>query len=246
MRTKARCPMPPRFQSLWMIGLFGLALFALAIDQAFADGHEPVFDVYALSAEADAEIDNDLMVATLLVQAQNSDPAALADRINGDMDWALGQLDEFPGIERRTLDYQTRPRYEGDRQQRVIGWSASQALELRVSDAELAADAIARLQERLQLVGMYWTTLPFTRRQVENRLIEEALNAFRDRALLVQQTMNSGGYRIVEMRIGDRDDGTGYRQRGFAMEADARVAAPSFEGGTSRITMRVDGRIQLD
>lgn len=240
--------MTPRFQSLWMVGLLGLALLALGIDRAAASDSDPLFDIYSFSVEVETEIPNDLMQATLAVTAENADPAALADTINQRMAQALEQLKDYPAIRSRSLNYQTVPRYEGNNARRIIGWSGSQTLRLETDDFGLAARALQELQADLQLQNMQLTTSRGARQAAEDKLVEEALQAFRQRAEQIQQAMQAAAYRVVDIQLGNETRSPRpLRQAPMAMEArSARgVEAPAVQAGTSTVQVRVDGRVQL-
>ncbi len=240
--------MPPRYQHLWMIGLFALALFAIGFDEAAADEHGPVFDIYAFSVDVEAEVQNDLMRVRLAATAENADPAAVADEINRRMKAAVEQLADFPGIRAETLAYQTRPRYESDDTRRIIGWTATQTLQLETGDFELAGKALQVLQEDLQVQSMQLSARRSTWQAAEQDLIDDALQAFRQRAVQIQEAMGAKAYRVIELNVGNGGN-PGAISRNLPMVMESRayrsVETPAVEPGTARVTVRVDGRVQL-
>lgn len=212
-------------------------------------GSPPVFNVYSLSADAEVEVHNDLMTANLVVQAEGSDAAELAESINETMAWAVEQMKVFQAISTETRDYQTRPRYDSSSARRIIGWYASQTLQLSTDDFEAAGLAIQTLQERLQVQGIKLSAKRETRRKSEDKLIKQALLAFKQRAELVQKSMNASGYGIIDVNItSDGFETPVYRERMLMDRASGAAveSAPAIEAGTSRVHVRVDGRIQLD
>ncbi len=227
------------FTLVMLLGVVGLPLHAHEM--------EPEYNVYALSAAAEADINNDQMSVELIVQSEGSDASELADRINSTMSWALTQLQPFDQVIGQTQDYQTYPQYERN-QSRIIGWRARQSLHLESENFEQIGKAVQVLQERLQVVGMQMSVKNDTRKKAEDKLINTALHTFKQRALLVQQNMNARGYRI--MRVSINTDGTGaalYAERGFRGVADMAVqSAPAIEAGKSHIQVRINGQIQLD
>jgi len=210
---------------------------------------EPIFGVFALSADAEVEVPNDLMTAKLVVQAEGNDAAVLAEQINSTMVWAVEQMKQFQAIRTETRDYQTRPRYDNKSGRRIVGWYASQTLQLATDDFEAAGLAIQTLQERLQVQGIQLSAKRETRRKAEDQLIKYALVAFKQRARLVQQSMSSTGYRIVDVNISTDDFADPVHHDRMMMERTRSAAietSPAIEAGTSRVHVRVDGRIQLD
>lgn len=239
------------FGYLLFICLSYACLSLMGSQVAFAQdshSHEPQYDVYQLSASAEIEVPNDLMTVTLVAQATGSDAAALANKINASMGWAVSKLKPYTAIDTRTLDYQTQPQYERNGS-RIKGWIASQSIRLETDDFEQAGKAIQMLQERLQVQGMRMSAKPATRKRAEDELMNKALNAFKERALLVQTNMGAPAYRIMNLSINTSGAGHQYSRgenyRG--VEAKMSVAsAPAIQAGTSQVTVQVNGQIQLE
>ena len=212
---------------------------------------ETLYDVYRLSSEARIEVDNDLMVATLVVQEEDADAAELASKVNATMSWAIEQMKSYPDVLVKSRDYQTYPRYENSSTRRLIGWRAQQSLELETDDFGSAGKAIQVLQERLQVQGIALSVKPATREKASEVLMQNALNAFKERAELVQRTMGSDNYRILDVDIQtENSGGINPRHARMAMESDDFGAqssiAPAIVAGSSTVVVRVYGRIQLD
>ncbi len=213
---------------------------------ANANDKEVLYDVYSLSANAQSEVKNDLMTVNLVAQAEGSDAAEVADSINGTMAWAVVKLKPFSTIKTETRDYRTNPKYAG-KPARIVGWNAVQMLQLESSDFEAMGSAIQKLQERLQVQGMNLSVKPSTRKEAEDRLINEAMNVFKQRALLVQQNMGSTGFRVININIGTAGHSPEYRQFDTMSRGAASMSsAPAIEAGASTVNVRIDGSIQLE
>lgn len=226
----------------WIVQASGLA-------QAQTGG-EPQYDIYSLSSEASAEVPNDLMIATLVVQHEDADAARLAEKVNSTMSWATQQLGEFDTLKISTRDYQTYPRYDSSQVRRLIGWRATQSLQLETGDFGAASQAIQKLQERLQVKGIRHMAQESTRRQASDALISEALDAFKARAALVQQNMGASGYKVLDVNIQTGESSAPPMFAARAEMADmvrSSVATePALEAGSSRVNVQVFGRVQLD
>ncbi|ASJ75506.1 SIMPL domain-containing protein [Granulosicoccus antarcticus] len=232
----------------WLVlaGLFGLQT-GLPV-QAQSSG-ETLYNVFNLTSEATTEIDNDLMMATLVVQQEHRDPAVLADKINSTMAWAVDLLRPFKTLNVKTRDYQTYPRYDTSQVRRLIGWRATQTLQLETEDFGAAGQAIQQLQEKLQVQGIRLMTKDSTREKASDQLIGEALDAFKDRALLVQENMGSSGYRILDVNIQTGQSNVPMLNARAEMADVMRssvASEPVVEPGTSRVSVQVFGRVQLD
>ncbi len=212
-----------------------------------AQNNDPVFDVFSLSATVETSVENDQMTINLQAQAQGSDAAELANQINATMGWAVARLRKFSDIASQTRDYQTHPRYERNGS-RIIGWNASQSLQLKTDNFEQAGEAIQTLQERLQVQGIVLSAKTATRKAAEDKLINEALDTFKKRAQLVQLNMGAPGYRMMDIRIDTSDHFPVMhdQMRMRSAEMSSVASAPAIEAGTSQVQVRIDGRIQLE
>ena len=85
-----------------------------------------------------------------------------------------------------------------------------------------------------------------TRKKVEDELIQKALENFRRRAVIVQDSMGASGYRVMQVSINTGDRPVQTRQHGQeAYVARSMSNAPAVEAGQSKITVGVSGRVQL-
>jgi len=230
---------------LWSI-VFGFITSIPSL--ANADGHEShtLYEVFSLSASASADVDNDWMTATLAVQAEDKDAAALANKVNATMSWAVNQLRPYSTLETKTRDYQTYPRYDSSQARRLIGWRATQTLQISTDDFKSAGKAIQQLQERLQVQGIQLSVKEATRKVASDRLINEALNAFKQRARLVQTNLGAPGYRIIDVNIHADNNAQQFNHYEADMMRSKVASAPAIESGSSKVSVQVSGRIQLD
>ena len=208
---------------------------------AWADTDLHYNQVHLQSRQSES-VSNDTMHVTLGTHAEQRDPASLARKINEDMEWALSKAKQVKGVKVSTGSYQTWPITNKNI---TTGWRGQQRLELESKDTESLARLAGELQDRLQIKSMNFTVSDDKRMAVENRLIEAALNAFKDRARIVGDNLQANGYRIVEINIGTSGQvpPVVYKARmAMAMEASAPVAV---EGGESDIQVTVDGTIEL-
>ena len=227
--------------------VLGMVLVPLTHAHAHED-NAPVFDQFSISASARGEVSNDLLTAQLVVEHEDRDSATLANRVNADMTWALEQVRQHPAVKAKSGTYNTWPQYER-KQNKVIGWRSRQVLKIESDDFDAARKAIKVLQERLQMNGLQLMAKPETREAQVDELIAEALNAFRKRAGLVQSSMGSTGYRVINVDI--HTDSRFHQQsihRNYAAEGIASsqvVNEPAIAAGSSEVVVSVSGRIQL-
>ena len=228
-----------------LVALAAVAFGALPTAPVRAQGTpEPAYDRYSLSAEASGEVANDLLVARLAVQEEDADPAALAERVNGAMSAALATLEGRDTISVRTLDYRTDPVYGKDSRE-VSRWRAVQQLELRTADIASGSAAIGELQATLVVQGVRLEPAPATRLAAEDALVVEALEAFAARAALVAETVGASGHRVVQADVQTEGARPPVYARAAAESRDVSVA-PALAAGTSELTVRVFGTVELE
>jgi len=218
-------------------------LFALAISlPSYAE--ELNYNLYHLSADAEDEIDNDIMKVTLLATHQALQSSEANKVVNKQMASALKTLKATKDIHYETGNYQTHPIYQN---QQIAGWKASQQIELKSADIDQLSDLVGELQKELKISSMRFDVSKQVRQKTENMLSVEALNQFKERAALMQKTMGADGYQVVAINVN-----TGMQRppiRRTMMRAEMAMAsdspAPSVEGGNSTINVEVSGQIQL-
>jgi len=227
----------------------GVAIAALALLAGVvpASGEsEDARNRVSFRVERSREVENDWVTAVIGVTHEDTDPARLADRINVDMSWALKAAQAKQGIRVRSGGYRTFPVQDPKRAQ-LRRWRGSQDLIVEGADAKLVSDILGELQSRLQLRSIVFGVSPERLRAVETELVDEALDAFRARAEGVRTKLGARGYEIVHIQV---ETPGGPPVRPMRMQAmgmaEARVAPPALEGGTSTLRVGANATIELE
>ncbi len=224
---------------LYLAASLALAGAALAAEPA------PRYNVVELQAEAQRELPNDTVTASLYVELNDANAAALAAAVNKAANEALRVAREYSSVRVRSGNNQTYPVYaKGNVLQ---GWRARAELRLESKDFEAASRLIGRLQSGMQLGNIAFSVSPQARRQAENELIAEAIAAFKARAEVVRGALAGRSYKIQRLNV---NSGYSAPPPRFAvahvMAAGApEVAAPNFDGGVSVVTVTVGGAIEV-
>lgn len=222
----------------WLAGL-ALAGFALGA-QAQEPGAGTLFNLVTLAAQAEREIANDLLTATLAAEAEGADPAPLADSVNRTMRRALELAREQRGIKVRSGAYQTYPVYDRNR---VARWRVRQELRIESTDFAAATALIGKLQSSLVVSQMALGVSNETRKAAENELVAEAIAAFEERARLARDALKAKSFRIRDLQI---SGGGPIAPRPMAARAMlAEGAPPAVEPGTTRVVVSASGTVQL-
>jgi predicted secreted protein len=205
---------------------------------------DDVEDQVNFQVQAGRDVENDRVVALLSATAENRDPAKLADSINSDMHWAVEKLKNQVAIKTQSGSYQTYPVYDN---KKIVRWRGRQDLQLESGDVDALSKVLGDLQERLQIQSLQFSVSPEKRIAVESALIEEALAAFRKRAALISRSLDAEDYGLVDMSIhtGGMRPPIPVRAEAASLASRTTASAPAIEQGTSRVTVQVSGRIQL-
>jgi predicted secreted protein len=219
-----------------------LLCLAVMASPGFADD-ELRYNQIRLQSRQTESVSNDTMHVTLQTYAEMQDPAKLAARINQEMEWALAQAKQQKGVKVRTGSYQTWP---VTRKEVTTGWRGQQDLILESRDTQALSRLTGLLQEKLQISSMSFSVSDEKRVTVENRLIDLALNAFKERARIVGDNLKADGYRIVELNVGTSTARPPmmHQARVASMSAGASDAV-AVEGGESDVRITVNGTIEL-
>jgi len=234
-----------RKSSMHIFRLFGIAtcLFFAVTSHAGESGRGTHSQV-ELQAEAQREVQNDLLNATLFVELNDQSPAALASHLNQRMTQALQTAKKFPAVRARSGNTHTFPVYA--RSNVLQGWRGRAEIRIESRDFDAAATLIGELQSSLQLAGISFAVSQQTRRAAENELTVEAITAFKARAEIVRGALAGESYRIQRLNL---QHGHNIPQPRFAMAraatATQEVAPPTFEAGVSLVTVTASGVIEL-
>lgn len=202
------------------------------------------YNLVSISAEAERDVPNDLMMVQLMVEHQDNSAAKVSQQVNQDMNWALKKLKGEKTLKYETQQYSTYPVYD---KHKIKGWRASQQLAIESEDFEKLSEVILVLQAKLQVKNMSFAPTKRTKKKVEDELVAEALDAFKKRAKLVQENMAASGYKMVNVHVNTQ----GNYAPVYAARSNMKVrtmsmeSAPAVEGGTSTMQVNVNGQIQL-
>ncbi len=220
-----------------------LSAYLLYFTPADAAEEAPRYNQINFQVERARPIDNDRMQAVLSLTAEDDSAAQLAERINRAMGMALTSAKAHAKLDVRSGNYQTYPVYNKDKIRR---WRATQELILEGTDFADLSQLLGQLQENLQLSSINFSVSAARRHAVEDELISQALEAFKQRAELVRKQFVTKSYRIVNISINTSGSTPPMLMRAASMEQMTKSAAPlAVEAGTSTVTVNVSGVIEL-
>ena len=216
----------------------------LACAQAQNVTAEPKGTKVNLDARSAMEVDNDVMRASLFVEMEDTDATRLADKVNRATSDALKVAKGFAGLRTKTSGYTSYPVTDKNK---IVRWRSRSEIAIEGEDFRLMADAIGKLQALMQLGAVDFSVSPATRTKAENGLTQSAIAEFLRKAELVTKGFKGSGFNVLEANV-SAEGGYNPPPRPMVMMksmSDSAPAAPSMEGGTSRITIVVNGSILI-
>ena len=219
------------------------ALAALQSAPALA-ADTPAPSTGELAAEASGPAAHDLAVAVMYAERSGASAAAVAREVNRDIAAALELARAQGAVKVQSGNVSTWPAYGKDGQGRITAWRMRSELRLESTDTAAMSELVGKLQESLALAQLSMEPAPETRRKAVSDVTVDALRAFEARAKLIADTLGRR-YRIAHLSVGEHglQPPPMPRMRAAAMAAEAAPAP--LEGGESRVSVQVGGRIEL-
>lgn len=200
-----------------------------------------------LQTEVSRDVQNDEMRATLYTEQSHRNPTTLANQISQTINTAMTAAKRYPAVTVKTTGQNTYPIY--DDKNRLTTWRARSEIELKSTDFRAMSELMAQLQEQLQLGNISFNVSTQQRKTVENELLTELTQAFKQRATILQTAWGSSGYELVNLTI-NTENQQHYPQpmmmaRASADMMEQKVATQTMEAGNSRIQISANGTVQL-
>ena len=231
------------------IKALSLALLALPITSFAAEpvSHQPT-DV-SFSVEAEKEVERDLLQVSLFYQAEGNDLSALnktmAEKMNKAIDLAKAQS----AVEIKDNSRNTWIRYDNKGKQQ--GWIARAELTLESKDSQALSTFVHELDGVLAIDRVSASVSREKLNSLEKELTKEALAKFKDKALLLQESLQMKGYTIQNLEISSPKDSTD----DYPIYAAAELSSKSLyssgkdetyaQSGKEKIKVSVNARIAL-
>lgn len=211
---------------------------------ASAAASEPAAPIVELQAQATRQIPNDEMVVQLTAERAGTDMGVLNDEVLAALKSAIAAGKAVNGVAARLGSVTTLPEHD-DRGQRT-GWRVRGTLVLEGSDMQATGALAGRLASDLQIGAVQFRLTASRRAAEENRLLQEAAAAFRERAARTAAAFGFAGYELRQLSV-QADAPETDRPMPIAMRAagaPARSDVPD-DGGEATVRITVSGSIQL-
>ena len=226
-----------------------LALLALPIASFAADpiSHQPT-DI-SFSVEAEKEVERDLLQVSLFYQAEGNDLSALNKTMAEKMNKAIELAKAQSAVEIKDNSRNTWIRYDNKGKQQ--GWIARAELTLESKDSQALSTLVHELDGVLAIDHVSASVSREKLSSLENELTKEALAKFKDKALLLQESLQMKGYRTQSLDVSSAKDST----NDYPIYAAAELSSKSLyssgkdetytQSGKEKIKVSVNARIAL-
>ena len=227
-----------------------MALLALPI-ASFAEG--PV-DNYppqvSFTVESEKNVERDLLRVSLFYQAEGNDLSAPNKTMAEKMNKAIELTKAQSAVEIKDNSRNTWIRYNDKGKQQ--GWTARAELTLESKDSQALSTVVHELDGVLAIDSVSASVSREKLSSLENELTKEALAKFKDKALLLQESLQMKGYHTQSLDVSSANDSA----NDFRPYAAGAMMAKSFsysdekdetytQSGKEKIKVSVNARIAL-
>lgn len=205
---------------------------------------EQAYNQVALRAEVSREIIQDRMQVTLYSEAQGNDPAQLSAGLTNTLNQALKQARAVQGVQASLGNRHSYPVYDKDGQH-IAAWRERGEIRLESGDFPALSRLMSQLLGELKPGGLQFGISDAIRQQNEDKMIEDAVAAFRARAELATRALGGKDYKIVSLNLGNGSFQPVMRAMAMKMEMADGQPAPDLAPGTQQVTVSADGVIEV-
>ncbi len=239
--------------------LSALVMNAVLVSQGMAESKDPVFLLSAdesllhISATETRKVAQDLLIATLSIEAEDTSNKVVQNKINTAMAAALKAAKPYQKVKAITQGYRVHQfdRNAGRKERtRDMAWKGKQSVMLKSKDAKELLELAGKIQESgFVMVGLNYTLSPEVAAEVQDEMLEEALEKLTSRAQRAAMALGKSDAQLKEINAtDDYAPRQPARNRGImmaSMAADSEMAAPVASPDETTITMRVKAKALL-
>ncbi|NYT37753.1 DUF541 domain-containing protein [Allopusillimonas soli] len=232
----------------WLLAMFLCA--GAAMQPALAhDAHEHQKNKWpqaALQAQAVAEVAQDTVTITLATEISDASQAAVAQQLSKALDDVMAQAkaEGKDKVKASSGNYRIWPM--SDKDGKISNWRGRAEIILKSTDFAAASDLASHLSDRMPIDNLDFSVSPQARSEKEAALLQQAAQAFKDRAQALATAFGYDRYDIRQIDLsgeGARYEVASAPQRmSFAAGAAAKVP---LEAGTEKVIVSVNGSIFL-
>jgi predicted secreted protein len=153
-----------------------------------------------LQANASDEVKQDTVVITVSTDVEAADQASAGKKLSAALDGLMKVAKDTSGVDARTGGYRVWQNNSSKGKQ--VNWQGQGSIILQSTDFNAASALAAKLGDKSAITNIGFTLSRTAREAVERKLLNQAAQAFRERALAASSAFGFSGYRIQKVELG--------------------------------------------
>jgi len=209
-----------------------------------AGAHAPQL---TLQASASSDVQQDTVRITLAAELEAASQAAAGKALTAALDEAVKRTEGVKGVEVRTGGYNVWP--NTNEKGKIQNWRGRGEITLESKDFAAASALASKLADKTAIAQISFLLSREAREAEERKLLSQAAQAFRDRALAAATAFGFSGYRVRNLELSGGGSPTPVpRPMGMQMMAKssrAEAADVPLEAGKVTVSIAVNGTVAL-
>ncbi|KOF54913.1 MULTISPECIES: SIMPL domain-containing protein [unclassified Achromobacter] len=222
--------------------------FAQAQDNPAAEAPASRAPEMTLQAMASSEVKQDTVRITLSAEVDAPDQPAAGKKLTAALDDVAKRARETKGVDVRTGGFHVWP--NTNNKGKISSWRGQGEIILESKDFDAAAALASRLSDKTAISNISFSLSRAAREAEERKLLKEAAQAFKERALAAANAFGFTGYRLSKLELGG-SGGAAPMPRMMATQAMAKDAGGAYspdvplDAGNVTVSVAVNGTIVL-
>jgi predicted secreted protein len=200
-----------------------------------------------LQANASDQVKQDTVVITISANVEAADQSTAGKKLSAALDDLMKRAKDAAGVEVRTGGYSVWP--NNNDKGKLVNWRGQGSIVLQSKDFAAASDLAGKLGDKSAITNIGFTLSPAARDAAERKLLKQAAQAFRERALAASSAFGFSGYRIEKIELGGSGGVVAPAPRMFSAMAKGGAAQASadvpLEPDNVTVSVDVNGTIVL-
>jgi predicted secreted protein len=153
-----------------------------------------------LQANASDDVKQDTVVITISTDVEAADQSSAGKKLSAALDGLMKAAKDTHGVEARTGNY--RVWQNSNSKGKQVNWQGQGSIILQSTDFDAASALAAKLGDKSAITNIGFMLSRAARDAVERKLLNQAAQAFRERALAASSAFGFSGYRIQKLELG--------------------------------------------
>lgn len=201
-----------------------------------------------LQAMASSEVKQDTVRISLSAEVEAPDQPAAGKKLTAALDDVVKRARDTKGVDVRTSGFHVWPNMSN--KGKITSWRGQGEIVLESKDFEAAAALASKLSDKTAITNIGFSLSREARDAEERKLLKDAAQAFKDRALAAANAFGFSGYRLSKLELGG-SGGPVPMPRMLGAQAMAKDASGGFnpsvplDAGNVTVSIAVNGTIVL-